>query len=1217
MSQTMDWTRLSLQDGGRSLVEASAGTGKTWTIAVLYLRLLLERKLTPRQVIVSTFTNAAAAELRERLRGKLLFALAEAAKHRAGIASDETRHPDCAWLRGRWRDQPAGLDEDVQRLQAALAEFDAAPISTLHALCSRILADHPFAAGALFRGREMIDGKTLEAALVADLWRVIAQGEESDELVKLARAADITISTLKKYVPVLLQANVVVDGLDPDAFRARLHFLGDLDAWVAKVLRLVEDETLFNASCTLRKAWPDVVSAISSTRGNLKQASKRVKTLAEAANMTGISAAGKKNPEILELVSQSSSISAVLQQFTDVEIDRSESVELRSFLAAAQRWCRAAMQARLDAANQSSFDQLLVTVRDALAPRDGQRALADALFAAWPVALVDEFQDTDPVQFGILDAIYRDGDGAQRGRLVMIGDPKQAIYRFRGGDVATYERAGKRVQEADKLTLDTNHRSSRGYVEAVNQFYGHTSRTLGPAGTQTSIQYEDVQASSRRDDEPLYSARDNAPVTRPLVLHRIAADDDALDLEAHALRVCAGQIAWALSEDGYRIGDKPLQPGDIAVLLPSNAQVAKLAVMLKARGVPCVTGSQKSVFETAIARELRLVLHAALHPEDPRALRAALATRLCGASLGALQALRHDAAAWDRHASCFHALRATLERGGPLALVAALLEQHAARLLDTVEGERILTDLRHLGELLQEVWDESGGGEQLLAWFADQMAGDDEGSDAADARALRLESDAARVKLMTLHASKGLEFGVVFLPLMWKHGPINKGARLLASDDGTAKYVVEGPAKDIVKQQEFEERYRILYVALTRAIHACHVFVLPTGDVVADAIRSASAKDVALNNLKLSVFPSDGAGCIQVIDGWNPYHGLVWQGEAALPDTRSARPLPTAPAGPLPMRHSFTTLSGGGRHRLGLEDSAAEDEAQADAVASAEWDQAVVVDGADTVPTVAATVIETIRHAELDALASVAGADFGNAVHALFEHRVPGQPMAPHTVRAALHEHGVRPREGDLDALVAPLAQRLQTVLETPLADGGGPRLGDLAAVDMRAELEFNYALDGASLRALRKACEAHGEPALVPVREQTLAGLMNGKIDLVFAHGGRFHVLDYKGNQLATGPQGGLQDYAPAALEAKMLATGYRLQALLYTIAVERYLRERLGHGYRRAQHLGDCWYLFIRAVGLRLPDGTSCGVWHHRFDDGLLDAVQGVLGLQLKEAA
>ncbi len=1218
MSQPLDWTRLPLQDGGRSLVEASAGTGKTWTIAVLYLRLLLERKLAPRQIIVSTFTNATAAELRERLRGKLLWALAEADKHRAGIASDEARHPDCAWIRQRWREQPAELDVDVQRLQAALAGFDAAPIATLHALCSRILAEHPFAAGALFRGREMIDGKTLEAALVADLWRVIAQGEDADELVELARAAGVTLGTLKKYVPVLLQADVVVVPSDaPIDLRAAmrgLEFLTDFDAWAERVRALVPAFT--NANARLRRAWPALVAALSAPLDDINELAQYLGDYAGVARLTGINKAGKEAPALLELVGQTERISKVLDGFA-LPFDLAGSKALRTFLAAAQRWCRAALRARLDAANQSSFDQLLVTVRDALAPRDGQRALADALFAAWPVALVDEFQDTDPLQFGILDAIYSDADGAPRGRLVMIGDPKQAIYRFRGGDVATYERAKAAVPETDRMTLATNRRSSRAYVAAINQFYAATRTMLGPAASRTTIHYEAVQASDRRDGKPLRSAVDGAPVARPLVLHRIATDDDAPDLEAHALRVCAGQIAWALSQDGYRIGDEPLKPGDIAVLLPSNAQLAKLAVMLKARGVPCVTGSQKSVFDTATARELRLVLHAVLHPEDPRTLRAALATRLCGASLGTLQALRHDAAAWDSHASRFHALRATLERGGPLALVSALLEQHAARLLDTVEGERILTDLRHLGELLQDAWDQGSGGEQLLAWFADQMAGGEEGGDAADARALRLESDADRVQLMTLHASKGLEFGVVFLPLMWKHGPIHRGARLLASDDGAAKYLVEGPARDIVKQQEFEERYRLLYVALTRAIHACHVFVLPAGDALPDNMSGARAKDVALNDIELSVFPSDDAPCIRVIDGWNPHDGLVWQGEAAAPGARNARPLPVAPAGPLPMRHSFTTLSGGGRHRLGLEDAAAEDEAQADAVADAQGDVDVAADGAEAVPNADTSVKGATRHPELDALAGVAGADFGNAVHQLFEHRVPGQPIAPETVLAALHEHGVRPRDGDLDALVAPLAQRLQTVLETPLAEGGGPRLCALAAVDMRAELEFNYPLDGASLRALRRACETHGEPGLVPVREQTLAGLMNGKIDLVFAHGGRFHVLDYKGNHLAAGAQGCLEDYAPAALEAKMRGTGYRLQALLYTVAVERYLRERLGKGYRRDQHLGDCWYLFIRAVGLRLPDGTPCGVWHHRFGDGLLDAVQGVLGLDLQEAA
>ncbi|MCK6491790.1 MAG: UvrD-helicase domain-containing protein, partial [Planctomycetes bacterium] len=168
-------------------------------------------------------------------------------------------------------------------------------------------------------------------------------------------------------------------------------------------------------------------------------------------------------------------------------------------------------------ANQSSFDHWLVTVRDALAPRVGQRVLADALFGAWPVALVDEFQDTDPVQFGILDAIYTDGDGGPRGRLVMIGDPKQAIYRFRGCDVATYERAKTLVPDEDRLTLGTNHRSSRGYVEAVNQFYANTRAELGHKQSATSIRYTPVDPSGRRDGQPLCGARDNKPVSRPLV----------------------------------------------------------------------------------------------------------------------------------------------------------------------------------------------------------------------------------------------------------------------------------------------------------------------------------------------------------------------------------------------------------------------------------------------------------------------------------------------------------------------------------------------------------------------------------------------------------------------------------------------------------------------------------------------------------------------------
>ncbi|NLB14488.1 MAG: UvrD-helicase domain-containing protein, partial [Gammaproteobacteria bacterium] len=446
MSTPANWTTLTLTGAGRSLVEASAGTGKTWTISALYLRLLLEEQRSPQQIIVSTFPNAAAAELSERLRSKLQWALAEAAAYGAGqgidAAPDEAT--DRAWLRKRWRTDAAVLKTDVQRLQAALTGFDAAPISTLHSLCSRILADHPFAAGALFNGRDMIDGKTLQAALANDLWRVISQGDD-EELVMLARDVQIKKSEgprplargdLDNYMPVLMQPDVVVEAdegpIDLRAEMAHLKFLSDFDAWSANVLALTERCTKANAR--LRRAWPALVQALAEPLEDVEELVQYFGDFANLAKRTGINKASLDDPELDTLISQTLRISKVLDDLAP-QFDRRGSLPLRHFLTTAQHWCQHAMQSRLDAANQSTFDQLLHSVRAALEPREGRRVLADALFAAWPVALVDEFQDTDPVQFGILDASYRDAEGKPRGRLVMIGDPKQSIYRFRGGDV--------------------------------------------------------------------------------------------------------------------------------------------------------------------------------------------------------------------------------------------------------------------------------------------------------------------------------------------------------------------------------------------------------------------------------------------------------------------------------------------------------------------------------------------------------------------------------------------------------------------------------------------------------------------------------------------------------------------------------------------------------------------------------------------------------------
>src|SRR5690606_6191288 len=275
------------------------------------------------------------------------------------------------------------------------------------------------------------------------------------------------------------------------------------------------------------------------------------------------------------------------------------------------------------------------------------------------------------MQYGILDGIYRDAGGARRGRLVMIGDPKQAIYSFRGGDIHAYQRAAASADAADRLTLDTNHRSSEALVEAINQFYAIGGSTLS-ALEGGDIHCEPVRASQRRAGTP-YTI-DGEPCRQPLVIHyKAPAATSQPARRSGALRVCADQIAGLLQSRTHRIAGQLVQPSDIAVLLPTGGDITALRDELRARGVPCVTSTRSSVFATDMARELQLVLHAVGHPAELGALRAAAATRLWGASFSQLQQWGDDVMQWQAVAGRFRQWHQDWQRRGVLYVVEQLI----------------------------------------------------------------------------------------------------------------------------------------------------------------------------------------------------------------------------------------------------------------------------------------------------------------------------------------------------------------------------------------------------------------------------------------------------------------------------------------------------------------------------------------------------------------
>jgi exodeoxyribonuclease V beta subunit len=1157
-----DWRTLPLQ--GRALVEASAGTGKTWTLAMLYLRVLLELGLAPAAIAVTTFTEAAAQELRGRIRDRL----------RQARAVLEGGPPAEQELGEYLRELPERPETLRRRLQLALMELDQAPIGTLHGLCLGLLRECPLDTDSDPMGLELVDEAALQRGLIDDLWRQRMQTSSALDAVDTC-LLEHGREWLQRQLPGLLAPATAVRAPDPEQL-ADCALLGATGR--AAALRALADRSdLYRRSNA-------------AIRTQLRQ-------LADLLEAGGSTPEGEQRAPRFELLASAhADLAAITQQFADgvlplLAADPDFQFALRAGAAAAQaprRLAGAALararsdllalrQAHLASTRSIGYEDMIERVHTAV--RNQTNGFAERLHARWPVAMIDEFQDTDPRQYAIFDRVFRHASGSLRGCLLLVGDPKQAIYRFRGGDIHTYQRAAAACPE--RISLDTNYRASRAMVAAINELYANAGDGFRIPPGPGHFGYVDLQASARRDDAAW--TEHGTVLTRPLRLHALDATDDPLRAPHRvraAIESCADVIAAALNDGSERTGGQPLHPGQIAVLLPRHSDVAAMREALRRRAVPASGAGRSDVFSTEWARALQLQLWAWLHPDDGSALREVLRSPLYAWPLAALHpSAAHSGRLADAQHSCAEQAR-RWRRAGIQAAVGALVDARLEALLaDPQAGERAITDLRHLGELLAEAEAAGQHHEALWHWLAAQREQPD---DDIGRRQLRIESDGRRVRLMTLHASKGLEFDWVLLPLLWNH--THRASEWpLGWDQGLDQRVLDlgsrhwQQTRDSARTEDQRERLRVLYVALTRAVYRCDVWAMDPERPAHARGRSALAEELrsALDLLLAPLFQRAAGTSLQYIDWRNGWPGADARLNLAEPATRlPAWPaLPAAPA--LESLVSFSSLA----HRARTEARGAQDESD---------------------PQISHDSTESQAHPLLQAWAPLRGPTLGNALHSILERRSLGQPLRDQhpLIARCLHEFGLDPGVRD-PAWVARIAARLDAVLETEL--GPGLHLGQLASTAQRAELDFRLRLDQVSLRRLGHVLHSHGQADLLPagLPDQPLRGLLSGKIDLVFEHAGRVHVLDYKSNHLGCA----IQDYLGEPLQHAMQASGYRFQALLYTLAVHRYLRGRL-HGYDPERQLGDCWYVFLRAVGL----APAAGVWRTRLAPGLLDAVDTV---------
>jgi len=1202
---------------GMNLIEASAGTGKTYAIASLYLRLLLEKELRPEQILVVTYTEAATKELHARIRRRIR----EALDAMRGAPTDDL-------FLEKLRDRAAETGSPEQAaflLEAALAGFDTASIFTIHSFCNRALQDHAFESGALYDTELVTDQSALAGEVIDDFWRERFFGDANN-----------------------LLGYALLIGWSPDSFMAFLKSLqlSERDEVIpvygeAEVARIeASARTACDEVCRIWRDERDSLESLLRTAKALSRSEKfyradKVDQLLDAMNhfvvagnpfglfdgfdkltATGIAAGTKSSgtpPEhpLFEACER-------LLQAADERL-----LALKSELVA---FYRRRLPERKRESNIRFFDDLLADLYHALQGGEATAsvnageatasvntgeaaasvnagyqatALAEALRNRYRAALIDEFQDTDPVQYDIFRRIYA-GSGAP---LFLIGDPKQAIYSFRGADIFAYLQAASDVGQERRFTLNINWRSVPGLLDGFNLLFDES---------RTPFVFDTIPSPPLVAGRPDSGHEESGQPPLEICLLESGEGDGSLksgESERFAAGACASMVAESI--------DGGTDAGEIAVIVRTHRQARMMQAALRECGIVSVMRSDESVFASVEAEEVRILVTALADPGREPLVRAALVTPLFGLNGSDIADHNDDENAWADRLQEFREYHRLWQERGFMVMARELMRREAVRerllALAGSSGERALTNVLHCFELLhQEAHARGLGMEGLVSWFSERVVSKEPGEEYQ----IRLESDEPAVRIVTAHVSKGLQYPVVFCPFQF--GGVCSGGEvvLFHNDRGRMTRDFGSPSIDrhrmLAARESLAENLRLFYVALTRAERRCVFF---TGRIVDG--RSAGRTPL-LSPSSCLLYVSDEARKSPQPVG-EAQRELAGMDVAAMADTLQSlsdgpkgvirhrrfslgddlgmplvRPATTGRP-PLVLRQfrklldtdwriaSFTTLS---RHRhIAIElpdrdESASEQHAAP--VVSVETEHSIF-----TFPKGAAAGI--LMHSIFEKL------DFATAT----------ENTIAEAVTKALDRYGY---EADWQPCLAGMVQQvLTTQLSSP---EGSFTLGHLRPGSWSTELEFFFPLRPVTSPQLAGLLSRHGilptgtDPATaVQALDFTpVKGMLMGFMDMVFEAQGRYWLLDWKSNHVGNS----VDDYTRDHLGKAMQENLYRLQYLLYTVALDRFLSLRVP-GYRYDTHFGGAIYVFLR--GVSAERGEEYGFYRDLPSEALIRDLQELL--------
>ena len=1120
----------------RQLIEASAGTGKTFTLALLYVRLVLgdpdRAGLMPGQILVVTFTDAATQELRERIRSRLTQA--------AEVFTEQAQKTDSTEALFALRDQNYPDQEHWPtlryRLLMAAELMDEAAISTIHAWCRRMLAEHAFDSGSLFQMELEKDLDPIRLSAVRDYWRTFVYPlteQHAKTLASFIKGPEALDSAIRGIVGSDIQSELTPEQVLNAAEVRREPLRQKLISLDWLSLAEQADDTAFKLHHQTRKGlvsffqkaaeYPDPLIPggleLSKARHYLDKCPEGEHPITQALNwlIEGLQPDPKIKSELIKH---------------------------------ACGWVRQHLQAQCQEAGIMGFDGLLTGLDQALS----SEALVKRIRQQFPVALIDEFQDTDPVQYRIFDRLYPANEAGLG--LIMIGDPKQAIYAFRGADIFTYLQA--RQDAGDQVfDMQRNFRSSKAMVDAVNAVFSYRSDPFVlSAQSQQSLPFTQVDA--HHQDAPW---SDSA-----LTLYYREGEESN---KADRLRVNARAMASRIAEylvNSTRVGDHELQPSDVAVLVNNRDEAHAMRVALQGHKLKSVYLSERQpVYQSVIAKDIAFWLQAALTPGDTDAVRTALSTYALGQSNARLIQLLEDELAFDRELALWQHWHHIWVTQGVLAMLHQLMHHYEVPgfLLNQPNGERELTDLLHLAELLQAMSVPLQGEAALLKAFhakLRQPEGDSEGQ-------MRLESDADLIQIVTIHKSKGLEYPVVVIPFACNVRPLSPGYdHLTIHDHQDRAQIVIGPSASTVEQADVErlgEDIRKLYVALTRGRYATLVGVDTFKDWhlsgLAYLLDTNAEESLSAAVRRLAQVCPDIA--VQPMPEPQPW---------IFDRSRSTQPRPQ----PQLTRKIYSPWSIASYSGLAYDEQGNLDERMDDRRS-------------------------TLAQPKASGMAHQfeRGASAGVFLHDLLEfacHRGFSRVVADPTEFQA--EVAKRCQTAGFESSPAQVGDWLLRCIQTPL-NWGQSQFSLAEAQQSVAEMEFWLQAEQVPVDALdaKVRQQTLGAAPRKAAEARQLNGMLKGFLDLVVCHDDRYYVMDYKSNAL--GPDD--QAYTEPAMRQAILEHRYDLQFSLYTLALHRLLQTRLPD-YDYDRHMGGAVYFFLRGV-----DGPTQGCFAERLPKSLVESM------------